>query len=222
MEILKLLKQLNLLFHSEGESIYAVGGSVRDYLRNVATTDFDFATSATPDVMKKLLPDANFTFARFGTVSYKFDENHIEITTFRHEDSYRDARHPSQITFVKEMTIDAFRRDFTINALYLDANGVIYDFFNGQEDLNNKIIRMIGDPYVRLKEDPLRILRALRFKLILGFTFEETLDQALHVSAPLVKLLTPAKVEVEIKKMRAYDNLATNLLLEQYQILTTK
>ena len=73
MEILKLLKQLNSLFLSEGESIYAVGGSVRDYLRNVATTDFDFATSATPDVMKKLLPDANFTFARFGTVSYKFD-----------------------------------------------------------------------------------------------------------------------------------------------------
>ena len=217
MELQNLLLKLDTIFQSEGESVYAVGGAVRDYLLGRPLYDFDFATSATPEIMKKLFPEGNFAFAKYGNVSIELDGKHLEITTLR-EEEYGETRHPSKITFVKEVKLDAKRRDFTINAMYLTPAGRLIDFYGGHHDLNIELIRMIGDPFERLKEDPLRILRALRFKLILGFKLEEQLEQAIIKLAPLVKSLNPQKANSEIAKMREIDEEKANQILNKYGI----
>ena len=159
----ELFQFLNKIFKENGFSIFEVGGSVRDELLNIEVFDFDFATDATPEEMMQFLPDANDTFSKYGCIKYKGEHGRAEITTFRVEESYDDFRHPTQIRFVKCLEDDFKRRDFTINAIYKDADGKIYDPANGVEDLKNKTIRFVGDPEKRIKEDPLRILRAKRF-----------------------------------------------------------
>ncbi|MBP5574880.1 MAG: hypothetical protein J6X50_03970 [Bacilli bacterium] len=123
------------------------------------------------------------------------------MTTLRKESNYLDSRHPSKIEFVKDIKEDYLRRDFTINALYLDESLNVIDYCHGQEDLNNRILRMIGDPNQRLKEDPLRILRAIRFAITFDLTIEETLFKAMQDHFSLLKNLTDAKLKSEINKI---------------------
>ena len=198
----ELFKFLDKLFKENGFSIFEVGGSVRDELLGLEVFDFDFATDATPEEMIKFLPDANDTFAKYGCIKYKGEYGRAEITTFRVEESYDDFRHPNKISFVKSLNEDYKRRDFTINAIYKDINGKLYDPSHGVEDLNNKIIRFIGDPETRIKEDPLRILRAKRFASKLGFKIEPETAKAMEKLAYLLEKLNPEKIKEEERKFK--------------------
>ena len=198
----ELFKFLDKVFKENGFSIFEVGGSVRDELLGLEVFDFDFATDATPEEMIKFLPDANDTFAKYGCIKYKGEHGRAEITTFRIEESYDDFRHPNKICFVKSLNEDYKRRDFTINAIYKDINGKIYDPSRGVEDLKNKTLRFIGDPETRIKEDPLRILRARRFASKLGFEIESETAKAMEKLAYLLEKLNPEKIKEEERKFK--------------------
>ena len=196
----ELFKFLDQKFKENGFLIFEVGGSVRDSLLGLEVYDYDFTTNATPEEMKKFLPDVNDTFAKFGCIKYKGEFGRAEITTFRKEEKYDDFRHPGVIKFVKTLEEDSIRRDFTINAIYRDFEGNIYDPTGGVNDLKNKVIRFIGDPETRIKEDPLRILRAKRFALKLGFEIEPKSQKAIENLEYLLEKLNPDKVKEELRK----------------------
>lgn len=218
MEIIEAFSNIADIFAKYGYKLYLVGGSVRDYLLKVGTTDLDVCTDATPEEMKEFLPDGNYRFAKFGTVSFHFDIYKVEVTTLRKEDDYSDFRHPKTIKFVHSPEEDFSRRDFTINALYLDRDLNVYDFTGGLKDLKNKLIKMIGDPRKRIEEDPLRILRALRFKLKLGFELDENLATVIQETLPLLHNLNQDKVKFEIKKMLKVNEVEARVLLEELSI----
>jgi len=215
---LKPFIELASLFHSHGFRLWLIGGSTRDYLLNLPITDFDLTTDALPTQMQLFIPHANFRFAHYGTVQIKNDAYSIDITTLRQESLYQDKRHPQSISFVKEPQLDYLRRDLTINAIYMDASSNLLDFAKGQEDLNLKLLRMIGDPFLRIQEDPLRILRVIRFQHALGFSLDPTLARALQQSLPLLDYLNPQKVKQELAKMLKHRPYEANLLLASYGI----
>ena len=198
----ELFKFLDKTFKENGFSIFEVGGSVRDEILGLDVFDFDFATDATPEEMMKFLPDANDTFAKYGCIKYKGEHGRAEITTFRVEEKYDDFRHPTKIRFVKSLSEDYLRRDFTINAIYKDIDGNIYDPAGGVEDIKNKIIRFIGEPEKRIKEDPLRILRAKRFAAKLGFEIEPETAKAMEKLSYLLEKLNPDKIKEEERKSK--------------------
>lgn len=188
------------LFSKNGFRLYVVGGTVRDFLLGKEITDLDFVTDATPEDEMKFIPEGDFTFKKFGAVRYPFKGKHIDITTLRQEGEYNDSRHPSNVIFVKDPKLDYVRRDFTINAMYLDEDYNVIDFSTGQEDLKKKLIRFIGDPYKRIEEDPLRIARAERFAKTLGFEIEEKTQQAIKDKRDLLRKLNPEKLKEEQRK----------------------
>lgn len=196
-----LFLNLAKLFNNHGFRLYIVGGTSRDYLLAKEVLDYDFVTDATPSEMKLFLNSADFTFEKYGTVKLHINNERIDITTLRKESAYIDSRHPSKIEFSKSLKEDYVRRDFTINAIYIDENFKIIDFCNGVSDLKNKIIRFIGDPTLRIKEDPLRILRAERFKITLGFNYDLETQKAILLLYPLIGKLNPDKVKEELKKL---------------------
>lgn len=189
--------ELANLFSKSGFSLYLIGGSSRDYLLNREFKDLDLCSDATPDEIKNILPSWDYTYSRFGNVHYK----NIDITTLRKEDEYIDFRHPNKIIFTKDIKEDYKRRDFTINAIYIDKDLKVYDFSNGSIDLKNKIIRFIGDPVSRVKEDPLRILRAERFAKVLGFTIEPNSLKAINDNRDLLNKLNKDKISQELRKI---------------------
>jgi tRNA nucleotidyltransferase/poly(A) polymerase len=215
---LKPFIDLTTIFKKHGFRLWLIGGSTRDYLLNLPITDFDLTTDALPTQMQTFLPNANYRFAHYGTVQLKHDQYSIDITTLRQESLYQDKRHPQSISFVKEPKLDYLRRDLSINAIYMDASFNKLDFAHGQEDLNRKILRMIGDPYLRIQEDPLRILRVIRFQHNLGFSLEPILAKALQQSLPLLDYLNPQKVRQEIDKMLKQRPYEAKLLLASYGI----
>ena len=191
-----------LIFNQHGYRLYMVGGATRDFLLERPILDYDFVTDATPDEMKSFLKDADYTFARFGTVRLKVNHIKVDITTLRVESEYIDYRHPSKVTFTRSIKEDYVRRDFTINAIYMDEEYNIIDYCGGLQDLNNKLIRFIGDPDKRIKEDPLRIIRAERFEKKLGFKIEDETFKAIERNRHLIDELNPLKVEAELNKMK--------------------
>ena len=149
------------------------------------------------------LPNIETTFAYLGSLKYKSEEGiKFDITTLRKESGYLDNRHPSQITFVKDLSVDYRRRDFTVNALYMDADLKIIDHCNGENDLKNHLLKMIGDPEARIKEDPLRILRAIRFHLMFNLEIDDALLKAMHNNFSLLKNITDAKIRSELNKIK--------------------
>ena len=200
---LQEFKKLHDIFKTNGFSLYLVGGTVRDYLCQKELLDMDAVTDAKPETLKLFLPDADFTFSRFGSVSYKTSSGlKFDITTMRKEKAYVDSRHPGYIKFVNKLRTDVKRRDFTINALYLDYNLKVIDFVGGQKDLQNRILRMIGKPDKRLKEDPLRIIRALRFVIDYDLVMDKKLDKSIRKNIDLLNKLNPTKIEQDIKKIK--------------------
>ncbi len=189
-------------FNKHGYELYLVGGTVRDYLLNEPLTDMDAVTEATPEEVIAFLPDIDKTFKRFGSLKYKTKEGlKFDITTLRKESSYEDSRHPSKIIFVKDLKEDYLRRDFTVNALYMNKDLKVIDYCNGEQDLKDGILRMVGDPDIRIKEDPLRILRAIRFHLMHHLRIEESLLKAMHDNFDLLKNITDAKIRSELNKI---------------------
>lgn len=218
MEILEVFSNLADVYAKYGYKLYLVGGSVRDYLLKIPSADLDLCTDATPEETKEFLPEANYRFAKYGTVSFHYDIYKVEVTTLRVEHEYQDYRHPINIKFVKKIELDYLRRDFTINALYLDPNLNVFDFCDGLSDLKSRTIKMIGDPRLRFTEDPLRILRALRFKLKLNFEIDPHLDQVIKELIPLLDNLNRDKVDFEIRKMLKMDEEKAVELLNKYAI----
>ncbi len=218
MELMFVLKKLNDIFQKEGFKLWAVGGTVRDFLLNKEVKDFDFATDATPLEMQQFLDNIETHFAKFGIVIYKIDNIKVQIATLRKECGYLDFRHPQKVEFVKKLEEDFSRRDFTINALYLDSNEKIYDFCHGLDDLKLHKLRMIGNSDLRLKEDPLRILRAIRFARLLGFNIETNLKESILRHTNLLKNINPQKIQEETKKMDFKDKIEAKEYLEKFNI----
>ncbi len=196
-----IFDELKVRFNANGKRLYLVGGSVRDLLLSKPYTDHDMVTDATPTEMKEIIPEASFVFAKYGSVRMKINGEEVDVTSLRKEGAYNDHRHPSYIEFISEPEIDSMRRDFTINAMYLDENYNLLDFHFGKEDLDNKIIRFIGDPETRIKEDPLRICRAERFAKILGFKIEDNTLKAIESLRGLLKDIKKEKIEEERRKL---------------------
>ncbi len=187
-----------------GHDLYIVGGTSRDLLLGRKIMDFDFATDATPEEMS-FLEGADFAFARFGSISIKIDGMKVDITTLREESDYKDFRHPGKVKFVKDPIFDYQRRDFTINAIYLDKDYHVIDYCGGLVDLKEKVIRFIGDPNKRVKEDPLRILRARRFQKVLGFSLAKDTQRAIEEGEYLLEKLNKDKILLEERKLAQYE-----------------
>lgn len=193
--------RLSKLFSNSNFNLYLVGGCVRDMLLKREFTDIDLTTDATPEEMKVMFPEADFSFAKYGSVRINFDNQKFEVTTLRIEKGYSDSRHPNKITFTKSLKLDVKRRDFTINALYMDDRFQVYDFVKGRVDLSRKTIRTVGLASRRFKEDPLRIIRAIRFAVTLDFNIDRATARALMKSTKFLAKLNAEKVKEEIKKI---------------------
>ncbi|MEK7127361.1 MAG: HDIG domain-containing metalloprotein, partial [Patescibacteria group bacterium] len=177
---------------------YLVGGAVRDMLLKRPTKDWDYTTNASPEKILEIFPEANYDNA-FGTVAIVTDDGLYEITPYRKEGKYSDARHPDVIVWAKTLEEDLARRDFTVNAMAF--NKTIIDPFNGQDDLKNKLIRCVGVPDDRFKEDALRLMRAVRFATQLGFTIEENTFAAIKNNAKLLEKISGERIRDELIKI---------------------
>lgn len=225
MNKIKEFQQLADVFKAHGFRLFLVGGTVRDYLLDKELDDMDAVTDATPKQVLSFLPDTDGTFAHLGSLRYKTPNGlKFDITTLREEGDYLDSRHPSSIKFVKDLRLDYKRRDFTINALYMDEELNVIDYCGGQVDLAHHLLRMVGDPDQRLKEDPLRILRAIRFHLFFNLTIEPSLFEAMKDRFYLLKNVNDAKIKMELDKINAYDVdlKAKKDIYEQFDIVNLK
>ena len=184
-----------------GHRALFAGGCVRDRLLGIEPKDFDIATSALPQEITALFPRTVAVGAAFGVILVQTDAGPIEVATFRHDGPYLDGRHPSSVTFTNERE-DAARRDFTINAMYLDpATDVILDYVGGQADLQARLLRAVGDPATRFGEDHLRLLRAVRFAGRLGFEIDPATLAAMRALAPRCVETSVERVRDELIKM---------------------
>ncbi len=200
-DVLKIIATLE----QAGYGAYAVGGCVRDVLLRRPPQDWDIATSAKPEEIQALFPQAVYN-NRFGTVAVHFDHTIYEVTTFRTEADYRDARHPATVTFVSRLEDDLARRDFTINAMAMQPGGKVIDPFKGQQALTKKVITAVGNPRERFEEDALRMLRAVRLAVQLDFTIAPATQQAISQSAELLEQVSAERVRDELLKILASDN----------------
>jgi putative nucleotidyltransferase with HDIG domain len=185
-----------------GYVAYLTGGCVRDLLLGRAAKDFDVTTSAKPDELLRIFQRAGQVGAHFGVVLIHEAGAQVEVATFRSDLEYHDGRHPDGVHFETDPRQDALRRDFTINALLLDpVSEEVLDFVNGRADLNAKLIRAIGDPERRFREDHLRLLRAVRFAARLGFEIEPETSAAIQRLAPLIRNVSAERLRDEIARI---------------------
>ena len=182
-----------------GHQVWFVGGCVRDELLGRPAKDIDIATSAQPDELLRLFPRAGQVGAHFGVLLVPEGSERVEVATFRSDDIYADGRHPSAVHFESNPREDALRRDFTINALFRDPfSGEVLDFSTGRQDLAAKLIRTVGDPERRFREDHLRLLRAVRFAAGLSFDIEPITWHAMQQLAPLIRTVSIERVRDEL------------------------
>jgi tRNA nucleotidyltransferase (CCA-adding enzyme) len=215
-----------------GHQAYFVGGCVRDLLLKRPIGDIDITTSATPDTIQTIFDQVIPVGIEHGTVIVRHNKVSYEVTTFRIESDYSDGRHPDSVQFIDKIDQDLARRDFTVNALAMDKYGKIIDLFHGQEDLQNGLLRTVGDGIDRLKEDPLRILRAIRFSSQLGFKIENDTLSAIQNVKPAIEGLAVERVTAELQKLFAGNYVKAGLtyltdlgiekhipVLKDYQVL---
>ncbi|MBP2057988.1 tRNA nucleotidyltransferase (CCA-adding enzyme) [Lactobacillus colini] len=196
-EALPVLEKIN----QAGYEAYFVGGSVRDLLLNRHIHDVDIATSAYPMEIKHIFNRTIDTGIKHGTVTILYNGNSYEITTFRTESGYQDYRRPDHVTFVQNLSEDLKRRDFTINALAMDASGNIIDHFDGIGDLRRHVIKAVGVAENRFHEDALRMMRAVRFMSQLEFNLEEKTYQAIKDNHHLLSKISIERIREEFVKM---------------------
>ncbi|HHW35917.1 MAG TPA: CCA tRNA nucleotidyltransferase [Bacillales bacterium] len=184
-----------------GFEAYFVGGSVRDYLLGRSRGDIDIATSALPEDVQSLFDRTIPVGIKHGTVVVLHNQEMYEVTTFRIDGDYQDFRRPSKVEFVTSLEEDLSRRDFTINAIAMDIHGTIIDPFEGQKDLKNKFIQTVGNPDDRFLEDPLRIMRAIRFVSQLDFELSPETKKSIESHANLLTKISVERVLVEFEKL---------------------
>ena len=180
---------------------YFVGGSVRDYLMHKTIHDIDITTSATPEEVEAIFEKTIPIGREHGTINVVYNGEHYEVTTFRAEGDYDDHRRPNEVFFVRELYEDVKRRDFTMNAIAMDADFHIHDYFNGQQDIKNRIIRTVGNAQERFNEDALRIIRGLRFQSQLGFSLENETFYGMQSHINDIEHLSIERIAVELKKL---------------------
>lgn len=195
-----------------GYQAYVVGGAVRDFLMGKTPHDYDLTSDALPSQISDVFKDfyQEHSGEKHGTIRVIIDHKPIEITTFRCEEGYTDYRRPDNVEFVKDVYIDSKRRDFSINAFYY-SEGHIYDFHEGLEDLNNKVIKTIGNPSTRFHEDALRILRAIRFSAKLGYEIESKTKTALLDCKEELNLIAKERILIELKEISSTSNFFRNV-----------
>lgn len=200
----EVLCALNTL-SANGHEAYLVGGCVRDMLMNRPPADYDIATSALPEETMAAFSDKRKITAglKHGTVGVILPGRVVEITTYRIDGDYADARHPVEVSFTKSIEKDLSRRDFTVNAMAMGNDGRVVDPFGGRYDIENKIIRAVGKPEKRFSEDALRIMRALRFAAVLSFKIEEKTLAAMEKKRKLLESIAPERVYSELVKLMA-------------------
>ena len=191
--------------------IYLVGGAVRDLLMKKSHKDWDLTTDATPEEILKLFPEG-FYENTFGTVGINTGLGVLEVTTMRKEGEYKDSRRPSEVSWTKEINEDLGRRDFTINAIAIELDRthpepIIVDPFSGQDDLAKKLIRSVGNPDSRFKEDALRLMRAVRLATQLEFEIEEKTLKSIKTNSGLIKNISGERIRDELFKILS-DKLA--------------
>ena len=179
-----------------GYEAWCVGGAARDALLGREASDWDVATGARPETVMELFgPDALPTGLQHGTVTVRTAGTGVEVTTFRRDGDYLDNRHPDHVEFTGSLREDLSRRDFTVNAIAMNLRGELADPFGGRVDLAAGILRAVGRPEDRFREDGLRIMRGLRFASRLGFAIEPETDGALRRCAPLLERIAPERLQ---------------------------
>lgn len=209
------------VLEDHGHSAYIVGGCVRDAIMGRTPHDYDICTSALPNDVLSIFNDRKVieTGLKHGTVTVQGDEDYYEVTTYRIDGEYSDGRHPDKVKFVDDVVKDLSRRDFTINAMAYNARTGLMDPFNGYDDINNGLIRCVGNPVNRFNEDALRIMRAVRFAATCGFTIhKETHDAMLNLRHLLVNVSEERKT-TEFNKMLICAN--ADLLMTYRDVFAT-
>ena len=185
-----------------GHQAFWVGGCVRDDLLGRPVKDRDVATSARPDEVLAIFPDARLVGRRFGVVAVREGPDLTEVATFRRDASYSDGRRPDRVTYTTEPAVDVLRRDFTINAILHEPISNTYrDYVGGKDDLDRRLIRAVGDPYVRFSEDRLRMLRAVRFAASLGFEIQSDTLAAIRQYASAIAPVAPERIREELSRI---------------------
>jgi len=189
--------------HEQGYQAYVVGGCVRDTLLGKTPKDWDVCTNALPNEMQRIFADCRVieTGLQHGTLTVMYNQEPFEVTTFRVDGEYTDHRHPDEVIFVCDVKDDLSRRDFTVNAMaWSPATGLV-DAFGGREDLQKQLIRCVGDPHKRFEEDALRIMRALRFASVYGFSIDAATDAAIHELKHTLTGVAAERIRVELAKL---------------------
>jgi poly(A) polymerase len=207
---------------SAGHQAYLVGGCVRDLQLGREPTDYDVATDARPERVQELFPDSLSVGARFGVILVVDGESQVEVATFRSDIGYSDGRHPDRVEYSRTPEEDVRRRDFTINGLMLDPeSGAVLDFVGGRADLRAGLVRAIGDPVVRFREDKLRMVRGVRFAARFGYAIEKATFSAIQEAAGQINQVSPERLGEELTKLltegaarRGFELLEQSSLLE--------
>jgi len=214
----KIIKNILKKIEDAGYEAYLVGGFVRDYLLGIKSLDVDICTNALPKDLHKLFPN-NANSNTYGGFNLKVKAYNIDITTYRRELKYSN-RKPTEIVYIDKLEEDINRRDFTINSICMNKDEKIIDLVNGVEDLNNCKIKMLGNIKERLIDDPLRILRAIRFASVLDFQLDEELSKEIKNNYKLVNTLSITRIKQELNKILLSKNYLKGLtLLRKFKIL---
>lgn len=207
------------ILEENGHKAYVVGGCVRDAFLGKSGGDIDITTSAKPESVISVLSEKNIrvveTGLKHGTVTAVVRSTPYEITTFRKDGDYKDSRHPESVDFVTDIREDLSRRDFTINAMAYNPQEGVVDLFGGKKDLENGVIRAVGDADKRFKEDALRIMRAIRFASVLGFEIEESTKAAIFRNKKLLLNVAYERIFTELSKLLLGDNVLH--VLDEYR-----
>lgn len=227
MEIITIPNAAELIIsrlEEHGFEAYVVGGCVRDSIMGITPHDWDICTSALPEQIIEAFSDMKVipTGLKHGTVTVVIDGSEFEVTTYRIDGEYTDNRHPEAVEFVKDLKLDLMRRDFTINALAYNHKSGIIDYFNGVEDIHNKVIRCVGNPNDRFSEDALRIMRAIRFATRFGFEIEHETRNSLFTHQALLRNISVERINSELTKTLQHITFETNvgLLVDMMTLLT--
>jgi len=200
-ELRRLARRAVEILQAAGHSAFWAGGCVRDHLLNRDPKDYDIATSARPEQVAGVFPGSRLVGKSFGVVLAPVEDVYFEVATFREDADYRDGRRPESVRF-SDAGADARRRDFTVNAMFLDpVSGMLLDYIGGRPDLDARLIRCVGDPSPRFQEDHLRMLRAVRLAMSLEFTVEPRTADALRRHAALLSRISAERVRDELTRI---------------------